>query len=115
MPGGARAIGLMHALGSPDAIRQPQVRRFAGFTILELALTLAIVAVLSVGVLVPFVTQVTQRKVSATERILEQAKETLMGFAAATGRLPCPALPDTDGFEKFSTTSTPVGSVANGT
>jgi prepilin-type N-terminal cleavage/methylation domain-containing protein len=105
----------MRAVASLHANRRFPPRRPAGFTILELAITLAIVAVLAVGVLVPFVAQVTQRKVAETERILEQARETLMGFAAATGRLPCPALPDTDGFEKFSTTSSPVGSVANGT
>ena len=105
----------MHAVASPYTIRQARTRGAAGFTILELAIALAIMAVLAVGVLVPFVAQVTQRKISETERILEQARETLMGFAAATGRLPCPALPDSDGFEKFSTTSSPVGSVTNGT
>ena len=105
----------MQAVASQQASRRSEATRAAGFTILELAVTLAIVAALAIGVLVPFVAQVTQRKISDTERILEQAKETLMGFAAATGRLPCPALPDSDGFEKFSTTSSPVGSVSNGT
>lgn len=93
------------------------LRRGSGFTILELALTLSIIAVISVGVLVPLVAQVTQRKISDTERILEQAKETLMGFAAANGRLPCPATANTDGFEKFSAVavgSIPAGNVANG-
>jgi prepilin-type N-terminal cleavage/methylation domain-containing protein len=105
----------MYAIASPHAIRRADATRAAGFTIVELAVTLVIVAVLSVGVLVPFVAQVAQRKISDTERILEQAKETLMGFAAATGRLPCPALADSDGFEKFSTISSPAGSVSNGT
>lgn len=104
----------MHTIESQRAIRS-EATRAAGFTILELAVVLAIIAVLSVGVLVPFVAQVTQRKISDTERILEQARETLMGYAAATGRLPCPALANSDGFEKFSTTSSPVGSVSNGT
>jgi prepilin-type N-terminal cleavage/methylation domain-containing protein len=85
------------------------VRR-AGFTIIELAVTLAIVAVLSVGILVPFVTQVTQRKIADTERSLEQARETLMGFAVATGRLPCPATAASGGVEAFASG----GSVADG-
>lgn len=105
----------MHAVAPKHAILRAERVCAAGFTILELAVTLAIIAVLAAGVLVPFVAQVTQRKIADTERILEQARETLMGFAAATGRLPCPALPDSDGFEKFSTTSTPAGSVSNGT
>ena len=58
-----------------------KVRRGGGFTILELAITLAIMAVLAVGILVPFVAQVSQRKVADTERILEQAKEALLGYA----------------------------------
>jgi len=110
MRDGGRAVEIMHVVASRYAIRRGDVTRAAGFTIVELAVTLVIVAVVSVGVLVPFVAQVAQRKVSDTERILEQVKETLMGFAAATGRLPCPALPDSDGFEKFAVG----GTVQNG-
>ena len=97
----------MRALTPPARGRRAQ---YAGFTLLELAITLAIIAILAVGAAVPLIAQVTQRRISDTERILEQAKETLMGYAAATGRLPCPALPDTDGFEKFAAG----GTVANG-
>ncbi|HYC46048.1 MAG TPA: prepilin-type N-terminal cleavage/methylation domain-containing protein [Burkholderiales bacterium] len=100
----------MHTVRAAPPLYGRSRERIAGFTILELAITLAIMAVLAVGVLVPFIAQVTQRRIAETERILEQAKETLMGFAAATGRLPCPALPDTDGFEKFAAG----GTVANG-
>jgi prepilin-type N-terminal cleavage/methylation domain-containing protein len=81
-----------------------------GFTILELAITLAIIAVLAVGILVPFVAQVSQRKVADTERILEQAKEALLGYATATGRLPCPATAASKGVESFAAG----GNVANG-
>jgi type II secretory pathway pseudopilin PulG len=82
----------------------------AGFTILELAITLSIMAVLAVGILVPFVAQVSQRKIADTERILEQAKEALLGYATATGRLPCPATAASNGFESFAAG----GTVANG-
>ena len=80
--------------------------RTAGFTILELALTLAILAVLSVGILVPFVAQVSQRNIANTERILEQAKETRLGFAVVNGRLPCPATESSKGKESFSDAAT---------
>jgi prepilin-type N-terminal cleavage/methylation domain-containing protein len=74
----------------------------SGFTLLELALTLAILGVLAAGILVPFVAQVAQRKTADTERILEQAKEALMGYATATGRLPCPATAGSNGQESPS-------------
>jgi hypothetical protein len=68
--------------------------------------------VLAVGILVPFVAQVSQRKVADTERILEQAREALVGYATATGRLPCPAIEGTNerGVERFATG----GNVSNG-
>jgi len=80
--------------------------RHAGFTILELALTLAILAVLSVGILVPFVAQVSQRNIANTERILEQAKEALLGYAIVNGRLPCPATDTSKGKESVSNPAT---------
>jgi len=82
--------------------RIPREARTSGFTILELAITLSILAVLAVGILVPFVAQVSQRKIADTERILEQAKEALLGYATATGRLPCPATAASNGFESFA-------------
>jgi prepilin-type N-terminal cleavage/methylation domain-containing protein len=95
-------------------------RRFArrrlngGFTLLELALTLAIMATLAGAILVPFVAQVSQRNVSSTERILEDAKESLIGYASAAGRLPCPATDTSHGAEAFSAAPNPVGDAVNG-
>jgi prepilin-type N-terminal cleavage/methylation domain-containing protein len=63
----------------------------AGFTLIELAVTLAILGVLGAAILVPFVAQIAQRNLASTERILESAKEALLGYAVANGRLPCPA------------------------
>ena len=81
-----------------------------GFTIFELALSLAILAVLGVGILVPFVAQVSQRRIADTERIVELAREALLGYATATGRLPCPATLASNGFESFAAG----GNVSNG-
>ena len=52
-----------------------------------MAVFLAIVAV-------PIATQVTQKRVFETQRMLDLAQQALIGFASANGRLPCPA---TDG------------------
>jgi hypothetical protein len=67
-------------------------------------------AMLASAMLVPFVAQVTQRKISATERILDQAAEALIGYATATGRLPCPATAGSFGAEDFAA----LGDAANG-
>ncbi|HEV7803828.1 MAG TPA: type II secretion system protein [Burkholderiales bacterium] len=92
--------------------RANRSRSETGFTLLELALALGIMAVLAGAVLVPFVAQVTQRNVTSTEQILEDAKESLIGFAAATGRLPCPATATSNGQEAFQ--SSPAGDANNG-
>jgi prepilin-type N-terminal cleavage/methylation domain-containing protein len=98
-------------LAAARHLRHSCARRIErGFTILELALTLAILAVLAVGILVPFVAQVSQRKIASTERVLEQAKDALIGYATATGRLPCPATAASNGAEAFAAG----GTTANG-
>ena len=86
-------------------------RRNAGFTILELALTLAILGMLAGAVLVPFVAQLRQRNISDTEKLLEDVKEALLGYAMATGRVPCPATATSNGLESFATGG---GSMVNG-
>lgn len=64
-----------------------------GFTLVELAVGLAIVALLLGMLVVPLSTQIEQRRISETEKQLDLIREALLGFAAATGRLPCPATP----------------------
>jgi prepilin-type N-terminal cleavage/methylation domain-containing protein len=91
---------------------QPRATHMAGFTLIELAITLAIVGVLAGAVLVPFVAQVAQRNTAATEKTLEQIKEALLGYATATGRLPCPASSASNGVEVFDVATG--GNIANG-
>lgn len=79
-----------------------RAHRTGGFTLIELALTLAIIAVLGAGLLVPFVAQIAQRNISETERTLELAREALIGYAIANGRLPCPATDTSNGLESPS-------------
>jgi prepilin-type N-terminal cleavage/methylation domain-containing protein len=70
-----------------------------GFTLLEMAVVVAVVAVLLGGILVPLATQVEARRIAETRRLLEQAREALIGFAVANGRLPCPASATSSGAE----------------
>ena len=77
-------------------------RRDAGFSLIELAIGLVIVATLLSSLLVPLVTQLDQKRTAETQRLLEQAREALIGFAAANNRLPCPATAASNGNESFA-------------
>lgn len=79
----------------------PRQRRQAGFSLIELAIGLVIVATLLASLIVPLVTQLDQKRTSEAQRQLEQAREALIGFAAANNRLPCPATGAT-GNESFA-------------
>ncbi len=77
-------------------------RSQAGFSLIELALGLVIVATLMSALLVPLATQIDQRRTTETDRLLEQAREAVLGFAAGHGRLPCPATATSNGQESPS-------------
>jgi prepilin-type N-terminal cleavage/methylation domain-containing protein len=76
------------------------IRGSRGFTLVELAVVLLVVTLLLGSVLVPLATQARQRNVAETQRILEETREALIGFAMANGRLPRPAVSVTDGSER---------------
>lgn len=87
-----------------------------GFTLIELAVALVVVAMILGSILVPLTTQVAQRKTGDTEKVLEDVKEALLGFAIARGRLPCPATAASNGIESpagGSTSSVPC-TISNG-
>lgn len=75
-----------------------------GFSLVEVAISLAVLAVLMTGILVPLISQIGQHKVAVTEKTLDDVRNALLGFAAAHGRLPCPAIDDGDssGIEAFA-------------
>lgn len=74
-----------------------------GFTLIELAVAVAIVALLLGSILIPLQTQVESRKYDETQRILDQAREALLGYAAAYGYFPCPADAASNGQEPSGT------------
>ena len=58
---------------------------------MEVAIVLVILTVLFTIVGVPLASQMEARHRDDTQKILETARDALYGFAAANGRLPCPA------------------------
>jgi len=66
-----------------------------GFTLVEMAIGLAIVGILLTMMIVPLTTQVDQQRNSDTQKQLNGISEAILGFAVANGRLPCPATPGT--------------------
>lgn len=70
-----------------------------GFTLIELAIALIIVALLSGGLMMALSAQYENVAGAETQRRLNDARDALLGFAAANGRLPCPALGGATGIE----------------
>lgn len=63
----------------------------AGFTLVEVAVVLFLVALLIGAIAVPLAHQFESRRVEDTERMLELAQDKLLAYAARTGYFPCPA------------------------
>ena len=85
--------------------RVPGSRRHTrGFTLIELAVVVVVIALLLGSILVPLGTQVTQRNIATTQAALAAIEEAILGYAAANGRLPCPDTPG-DGLEDRTTTA----------
>lgn len=62
-----------------------------GFSLVEMAIVLAIVALLLAGLLPTLSGQIEQQRTSDTRKQLEDIKDALIGYAIVNGRLPCPA------------------------
>jgi len=66
-------------------------RAQAAFTIVELAVVMAIIGLLLAGAMMTLSAQAEQRAVDETRRRLNAAADALMAYAVVNGRLPCPA------------------------
>jgi prepilin-type N-terminal cleavage/methylation domain-containing protein len=62
-----------------------------GFTLVELAVVVVVIALLLAAAMIPLSTQIEVRNVADTRRTMDGVREALIGFAQANGRLPCPA------------------------
>lgn len=85
--------------------RSPR-RQQCAFTLVELAVVMAIVGLLLATAMYTLSAQSEQRAWEETRQTLDRAREALLGYAVAHGRLPCPASGATTGVEADS----PVGS-----
>jgi prepilin-type N-terminal cleavage/methylation domain-containing protein len=80
--------------------------RQRAFSLIEVAVVLVILTVLLTGLAMPIAAQMQMRRHEETRKLMEEAREALLGFAAANGRLPCPSASASNGRESFCTSST---------
>jgi prepilin-type N-terminal cleavage/methylation domain-containing protein len=84
--------------------------RSRAFTLVEVMVVLVMLAVLAGGLAIPLAAQLQLRRQEETRRQFDEARDALLGFAAAHGRLPCPATLASNGEESFAAG----GDAANG-
>jgi len=70
-----------------------------GFSLVELAVVMAIVSFLLGGLMFTLNTQTEQRNFEESRNRLEQARQLVLAFAVVNGRLPCPATSTSNGDE----------------
>ncbi len=68
-----------------------------GFTLVEIAIVLAILAFIMSALIFPLTKQNDYKRMATTQERLEEIKEALLGFAILNDSLPCPALLAEDG------------------
>ncbi len=77
-----------------------------GFSLLEIAIVMVIIGILLTTIGVPLASQVQARRSDETRKILEEAKDAVLGFTVANARLPCPATATSLGQESFCVAAT---------
>ncbi len=76
------------------------IRTNYGFTLVEMAIVLMIVALLLGGLLPTVTSQLEQQRNNETSKQLTEIREALIGYALINGRLPRPATSATNGAER---------------
>lgn len=74
-------------------------RRQHGFTLIEISIGLMIMGLVTMGLVATLSQQAEQRRLIETRALLTQAREALLAFVSANGRLPCPAVAASSGQE----------------
>ena len=78
----------------------------SGFTLVEIAIVLLIVAILLGYTVALFPRQQQLKQYRAVNQQMDQIVEAIIGFAQVNGRLPCPALPNSAGIEDYDDDAT---------
>ena len=52
-----------------------------GFTLIELAIVMLVLTILAAGILVPLTSSIEMKRYEATQKILQEAREALIGYA----------------------------------
>lgn len=86
MRGRNQQLQMMRTMPTTYACRSRQI----GFSLVEMAIVLLIVAVLLGGLLPTLSGQVEQQRRSDTRKYMNEVQDALLGYAVANGRLPCP-------------------------
>ena len=71
-----------------------------GFTLVEIAVALAIIALLSVGAIGALQMAIMRTRIAETREALQAAREAVTAYAVANRSLPCPAAAGADGLEQ---------------
>ena len=78
------------------------MNRARAFSLIEVMVVLVVLTILLSGLALPLAAQLNLRRMGETRRQLDEAADALLGFAAAHGRLPCPAAAGSLGLESFA-------------
>jgi len=87
------------ATSLPIFLQAPVRSRQRGFSLIEIALVLVIVGIALGGIVAAIGPQLENKRVSDTQKSLNEAREALMGWAIVNGRLPRPATSAVNGVE----------------
>jgi prepilin-type N-terminal cleavage/methylation domain-containing protein len=87
--------------------------RDPGFTLIEMAVAIFVIALLLGSFLVPLTTQVEQRQITDTDKTLSEFRDALLGFAVANGYLPCPDT-GTNGAENVNAATGQCSTISSG-
>jgi prepilin-type N-terminal cleavage/methylation domain-containing protein len=76
-----------------------RTRHTTGFTLVEVAIAVAIVSLMMVGAIYTLNAQIEQRAYEETRNRLNHARELVLSYVVVNGRLPCPARSNSAGLE----------------
>lgn len=86
----------------------PKTHHSAGFTLIEIAMVLAILGFILGGLMTAIGQSTENTRRSEARALISRVEEALYGFAQVTGRLPCPASNTSNGIESVNNVGTGV-------